>query len=59
MIPVSGASFNPARSIASAVVGGELSSLWIYLIAPVIGAVVAALLYENVLRVTRPPDPDD
>ncbi len=59
MIPVSGASFNPARSIASAVVGGELGHLWIYLIAPVIGAVVAALLYENILRTTRPPDPDD
>lgn len=55
MIPVSGASFNPARSIASAVVGGELSHLWIYLIAPVIGAVAAALLYENLLRTTKPP----
>jgi MIP family channel proteins len=56
MIPVSGASFNPARSIASAVVGGELSGLWIYLIAPVIGAVMAALVYENVLRTASPPD---
>ena len=58
MIPVSGASFNPARSIASAVVGGELSGLWIYLIAPVIGAVAAALLYENLLRTTRSPEED-
>jgi aquaporin Z len=39
--PISGASMNPARSIAPAVVGGELQHLWIYLTAPVIGAVVA------------------
>jgi MIP family channel proteins len=58
MIPVSGASFNPARSIASAVVGGEFGHLWIYLIAPVLGAVAAALLYENVLRTTRSPEED-
>ena len=39
--PISGASMNPARSIAPAVVGGELQHLWIYLTAPVIGAVIA------------------
>jgi glycerol uptake facilitator-like aquaporin len=56
MIPVSGASFNPARSLASAVIGGELSNLWIYLIAPVLGAVAAAVIYEKVLRTTEPPE---
>ncbi len=59
MIPVSGASFNPARSIGSAVVGGELGDLWIYLIAPVLGAVAAALLYERLLRHVDGPDVDD
>jgi len=59
MIPVSGASFNPARSVGSAVVGGELGDLWIYLLAPVLGAVAAALLYERVLSTVRPPDVDD
>lgn len=39
--PISGASMNPARSIAPAVVGGQLQYLWVYLIAPVIGAVLA------------------
>jgi aquaporin NIP len=36
--PVSGASMNPARSLAPALVSGHLSHLWVYLSAPVIGA---------------------
>ena len=39
--PVSGASMNPARSLAPAVVSGQLGSVWIYLLAPVIGALLA------------------
>jgi len=39
--PISGASMNPARSLAPALVSGRLDSLWIYLTAPVLGAVLA------------------
>jgi len=39
--PVCGASMNPARSLAPAVVSGRLGELWIYLIAPVLGAGLA------------------
>jgi len=39
--PVCGASMNPARSIAPAMVSGHFSSLWIYILAPVAGAALA------------------
>jgi aquaporin NIP len=39
--PISGASMNPARSLAPAVMAFHLDSLWIYLTAPVVGAVCA------------------
>jgi len=46
--PISGGSFNPARSIAPAIVSGNLDHLWLYIVAPILGAICAALLY-NVL----------
>jgi aquaporin NIP len=39
--PICGASMNPARSLAPAIVSGHLDHLWIYLAAPVIGACLA------------------
>ncbi len=39
--PICGASMNPARSIAPALISGQLASLWIYIAAPLIGAAVA------------------
>ena len=39
--PICGASMNPARSAAPAIVSGHLEHLWIYLAAPVAGAVAA------------------
>jgi aquaporin NIP len=39
--PVCGASMNPARSIAPAIVSGHLEHLWIYIIAPITGAALA------------------
>lgn len=42
--PVSGASMNPARSLAPAVVAGRLDHLWVYLTAPVAGALVGVLV---------------
>lgn len=42
--PVTGASMNPARSLAPAVVSGQLQYIWIYISAPVIGAIFGILV---------------
>ena len=41
--PISGASMNPARSLAPALVSQHLAHLWIYLVAPVAGALLAVV----------------
>ncbi|MGA7273772.1 MAG: aquaporin [Candidatus Udaeobacter sp.] len=41
--PICGASMNPARSLAPAVISQHLSGLWIYLVAPTTGALLAVL----------------
>ena len=46
--PISGASMNPVRSIAPALVSGDLHALWLYLLAPVVGTSLGGLGYEYV-----------
>ena len=41
--PICGASMNPARSLAPALVSLHLADLWIYLLAPTVGALLAVL----------------
>ena len=52
--PICGASMNPARSLAPAVVSGNLTALWVYLTAPVLGALVAVLMWK-LLRADQGP----
>lgn len=47
--PVCGASMNPARSLAPAVASGQARAIWVYLLAPTLGAAVAVALW----RLTR------
>lgn len=44
--PITGASMNPARSLGPGLVSGELDAIWVYLIAPIAGAVLAGLAYQ-------------
>ena len=54
--PISGASMNPARSLGPALVSGELSGLWVYLIAPLLGAALAGFAYQFVRDEERSDD---
>jgi aquaporin Z len=51
-IPVSNASFNPARSIATAIFGGgeALGQVWAAILAPIAGAALAAFVYRTVFE---------
>ena len=46
-----GASMNPARTLGPAIASGTWTDLWIYLVAPPLGALVGALAYASVARV--------
>lgn len=43
--PISGGSFNPARSIAPAIVSCQLETIWIYILAPTLGAMLGMLVW--------------
>jgi len=43
---VTGSSVNPARSIGSALVGGDLTGIWIYLIGPTVGGIIGWGIYR-------------
>jgi aquaporin Z len=46
--PISGASMNPVRSIAPALVSGHLEHLWIYIVAPIVGAIAAVPVWNYI-----------
>jgi glycerol uptake facilitator-like aquaporin len=48
---------NPARSFGPALVAGDWAGLWIYIVAPIVGGIVAGLVYAF-LREDRPTPRD-
>ncbi|XP_030547301.1 nodulin-26-like [Rhodamnia argentea] len=52
--PITGASLNPARSLGPAIVSNNYKGIWIYLLAPTVGAILGAAVY-NTIRFTDKP----
>ena len=60
--PITGASMNPARSLAPALVSGHTEYLWLYLLAPVVGALLASgtwYLMKVAVWTAETKDPDN
>jgi MIP family channel proteins len=54
--PISGASMNPARSLGPALVSGTWDSQWIYVVGPLVGAVLGALCYQFIREPSNAQD---
>jgi len=50
---LTGAAFNPARALGPMIVTGNLSDAWLYVLAPIVGAIVAAMLHAGLARLIR------
>lgn len=51
-VPFSGSSVNPARTIGTALVGNKWTAIWIYLVAPPLGAVLGWAIHAVVVKGT-------
>jgi MIP family channel proteins len=53
--PVTGGSVNPVRSLGPMLVAGDLTSMWLYILGPIIGGLLGALLYDRFMAQTEAP----
>jgi MIP family channel proteins len=56
--PVSGGSVNPARTLGPMIMSGNFTSVWVYLVGPLVGAVLAAMTYHYFIFAAEPPAPE-
>jgi aquaporin Z len=52
---LTGAAFNPARALGPMIVTGKLEHAWLYVLAPLLGALVAALIHVALARLAGEP----
>ncbi len=53
--PVTGGAVNPVRALGPMIVAGDLTSAWLYILGPIVGGVLAALLYDRTMAETEAP----
>ena len=53
-VPISGGSFNPSKSLAPALISGNLTALWMYITAPILGAIVAMFVWKAFNKTSLP-----
>jgi len=53
--PVTGGAANPVRALGPMLVAGDLTSVWLYILGPIIGGVLAALLYDRIMAQAEAP----
>lgn len=56
---VTGGAVNPDRALGPAIMSGTFTSLWLYILAPLVGGICAALLYDRVIGRATAPTIDD
>lgn len=55
--PVSGGAVNPARALGPMIVSGTFTDWWAYIVGPVAGAIIAAVVYDRFLAHASTPEP--
>jgi MIP family channel proteins len=50
---LTGAAFNPARALGPMIATGNLSDAWLYVAAPIVGAIVAAIVHTGLARLAQ------
>src|ERR1700726_1855608 len=51
--PLTGAAFNPARALGPMVATGNFTHVWLYMAAPIVGAIIAAVLHTGLVRLAH------